>query len=87
MNNNELIFDNEVSISTELEDGMVVDAATARLNRQPHLWMQRIWCEFHDGTLRLRGQVPSFYLKQIAQTAVAGLDGVRRVVNEIEVVW
>jgi osmotically-inducible protein OsmY len=65
----------------------VVDAAKQRLLRQPHLTVQRIWCEFDGGKLFLRGQVPSFYHKQLAQAAVAGLEGVRQVVNEIEVVW
>ena len=37
--------------------------------------------------LYLRGQVPTFYLKQLAKTAVSGLDGVSQVVNEIEVLW
>ena len=54
---------------------------------QPHLKMQRLWCEFDEGQLTLRGQVPSFYFKQLAQEAVAGLDGVRQVINEIEVIW
>lgn len=49
--------------------------------------MQRIWCECDDGSLFLRGQVPSYYIKQLAQEAVADMEGVRQVVNEIEVVW
>jgi osmotically-inducible protein OsmY len=49
--------------------------------------MQRLWCEFENGRLVLHGQVPSFYFKQLAQEAVANLDGVRQVVNEIEVIW
>ena len=65
----------------------VVGAAKTRLFHQPHLTMQRIWCEFEEGRLFLRGQVPSFYYKQLAQEAVAGMEGVRQVVNEIEVVW
>ena len=62
-------------------------AAKAQLRRVPHLTVQRIWCEFQDGRLFLRGQVPSFYHKQLAQKAVGKLDGVCLVVNEIEVVW
>jgi hypothetical protein len=30
--------------------------------------------------------VPSFYFKQLAQEAVVGMEGVRQVLNEIEVV-
>ena len=65
----------------------VVEAARRRLLGQSHLAIQRIWCEFRDGSLFLRGHVPSFYHKQLAQTAVAGLKGVEQVVNEIDVVW
>ncbi|MGA2033621.1 MAG: BON domain-containing protein [Thermoguttaceae bacterium] len=64
-----------------------VEAAKQRLRQQPHLSVQRIWCEFEQGTLFLRGQVPSFYFKQLAQAAMLGLHGIGQVVNEIEVVW
>jgi len=63
------------------------DAAKQRILHQPHLTMQRLWCEFDRGRLFLRGQVPSFYFKQLAQEAVVGMEGVRQVVNDIEVVW
>jgi len=63
------------------------NAAKQRILHQPHLTMQRLWCEFDRGRLFLRGQVPSFYFKQLAQEAVVGMEGVRQVVNEIEVVW
>lgn len=69
------------------EPGSILLAARAQLAQQPHLTTQRIWCEVSEGRLLLRGQVPSFYYKQLAQTAVAGLDGVSQVVNDIEVVW
>lgn len=65
----------------------VADAAKHRILHQPHLKMQRLWCEYERGRLILRGQVPSFYFKQLAQEAVADLSGVRQVVNEIEVIW
>ena len=38
-----------------------------------------------DGTVVLRGRVPSFYLKQLAQEIVRKADGVFSVVNELEV--
>ena len=65
----------------------IVAAAKDRLGKDTHLSVQRIWCEFDGGRLVLQGQVPSFYHKQLAQEAVAGLDGVAQVVNDIEVVW
>ena len=63
------------------------EAARQRILHQPHLTQQRIWCEFDGSRLFLRGQVPSFHFKQVAQEAVVGMAGVRQVVNEIEVVW
>ncbi len=65
----------------------IVESAKDRLRNHPHMAVQRIWCEFHDGHLYLRGQVPSYYHKQLAQVAVADLEGVTQVVNEIEVLW
>jgi osmotically-inducible protein OsmY len=44
-----------------------------------------ITCHFEDGVLTLRGKLPSFYLKQLAQEAVREVHRVRRVINEIEV--
>ena len=44
-----------------------------------------ISCECDDGVLLLRGRLTSYYLKQHAQEAVAGVEGVTQVVNEIEV--
>ena len=74
-----------------IQDGSQTDqvAALAKdlIRRHPHLSVQRIWCEYNGRRLYLRGQVPTYYLKQLAQTAVADLDGVSQVVNEIEVLW
>jgi osmotically-inducible protein OsmY len=65
----------------------VAKTAKDRISQVPHLTLQRIWCEYDDGTLFLRGQVPSFYHKQLAQEAVGGLAQVDAIANEIEVVW
>jgi hypothetical protein len=65
----------------------VVISAKHRLINEPHLSVQRIWCEYDGQRLILRGQVPSFYHKQLAQVAVANMEDVSQVVNEIEVLW
>jgi len=46
----------------------------------------QIACEYHDGTLIMRGRVSSYYEKQLAQEAVRTLEGVEQIVNRIEVV-
>jgi osmotically-inducible protein OsmY len=42
-------------------------------------------CEYHDGTLYLRGHSRSYYHKQMAQEAARHAEGVGAVVNEIVV--
>lgn len=64
----------------------VVQAANDRLSNNANMPVQRVFCEYEQGFLLLRGRLPSYYQKQLAQEAVKGLDGVRQVVNEIEVV-
>jgi hypothetical protein len=46
----------------------------------------KITWRFHDGRLTLFGQVPSFYLKQMLQEQLRGLDHVEQIVNQVDVV-
>lgn len=60
--------------------------AKARLQTNPYPLIQRVSCECNDrGQLFLRGSLPSYYQKQLAQEAVSGLPGVTQVVNETQV--
>ena len=63
----------------------IAEQAADRLLHHPYHALRNVSCEFHEGVLTLRGRLPSYYLKQMAQTAVAHLDGVQQVVNRIEV--
>jgi hypothetical protein len=56
------------------------------LSRSPYATVRRLSCEYDGGLLRLCGRVPTFYHKQLAQEAVADLQGVLLVVNQTEVV-
>jgi osmotically-inducible protein OsmY len=60
----------------------VTESARERLRRSPYLPVRLLACEFDRGVLRLRGRLSSFYQKQLAQEAVAGLSGVEEVINE-----
>jgi hypothetical protein len=64
----------------------VTEGAERRLRCNSYLALKNVSCEFREGVLTLRGCLPSYYLKQMAQTEVARVAGVLRVVNEIEVV-
>jgi osmotically-inducible protein OsmY len=48
--------------------------------------LRGVSCDFHEGVLTLRGRVPSYYLKQVAQSLVFDLDGVQELSNRLEVV-
>ena len=56
------------------------------LHSNPYLALKNISCDLLDGVLVLRGCLPTYYLKQIAQEAVAHLKGVERLDNQIQVV-
>lgn len=40
----------------------------------------------HDGHLTLRGRVPNFYLKQVLQELLRGIERVKRITNSVDVV-
>ena len=48
--------------------------------------LQHVSCDCRGGVLVLRGCLPSYYLKQLAQEAVARLEGVGAVDSQIVVV-
>jgi osmotically-inducible protein OsmY len=49
----------------------------------PELW--NITCDFCEGMLTLQGVVGSYFLKQLAHTAVLGVAGVEEVANRLKV--
>jgi osmotically-inducible protein OsmY len=56
-----------------------------RLRETSHPPLVAVTCDFDDGTATLRGDVPSFYLKQLAQSIARQTNGVTHVVNQIRV--
>jgi hypothetical protein len=62
------------------------ELAEGRLRRNPYLALKHVACDCRGEVLVLRGCLPSYYLKQIAQEAVASLEGVVRIDNQIQVV-
>lgn len=63
----------------------VIAEAERRLGGSAYLRGRSLYCRFDSGTLYLHGQLESFHQKQVAQTAVARMEGVSRVINEIHV--
>jgi hypothetical protein len=61
------------------------EEAERRLRNVPHLAMKNLTCNHKGAVLVLEGCLPTYYLKQVAQEAVAALAGVERIDNQIEV--
>ncbi len=62
------------------------ELAEQSLRRNSFLALDNLSCEDQEGVLVLRGYLPSYYYRQIAQEIVAQLPGIERVDNQIEVV-
>ena len=64
-------------------DQRLLAAVKARLQNTGYRELGRLDCEVIDGLVVLGGVLPSFYLKQLAQEAIAGLgaDGIRNLVS------
>ena len=63
----------------------IEESVQGRLLGSPYLALRNIGCVYRDGILTLRGSLPTYYLKQMAQSVVIETEGVTTVVNQIEV--
>jgi osmotically-inducible protein OsmY len=59
--------------------------AQQMLRQSSYFELRDVSCEFSGGVLTLRGRVPSYHLKQLAQASVASVPGVVEVHNRVEV--
>ena len=63
----------------------IAQQAERRLREADLRFSRCVFCKHNEGVLLLQGQVPTFHLKQIAQTVVAEVPGVEQVDNQIQV--
>ncbi len=57
----------------------------ARLRRSGYPRLRGVKCEFQDGVTVLSGTVPTFHLKQLAQSLASHTPGVHQVDNRLSV--
>ena len=57
------------------------------LSSNPHVPTDRVRVEAEEGCVVLKGNVSSFFQKQMAQEAVRRVDGVQRIDNLLQVNW
>ena len=69
-------------------DRTIVHQATTRLTQHAHFRSHLESLEIHcrDGELDVAGQLPTFYLKQVLQTILRDVPGVKQVNNRVSVV-
>ncbi len=74
-------------MSRPLIHDSIDDAVRSRLGECPYRFVfDKITWQFADGTLRLRGRVPSFYLKQVLQERLRNIRWIDRIENEVAVI-
>ena len=74
------------TISTK-GSGELLQRADSALKGSPHLAGHQLFCQEESGIVVLHGKVGTFFEKQMAQETLKKLDGVEKIVNELEVDW
>jgi osmotically-inducible protein OsmY len=68
-----------------MEDGIAKLAGTV-LQHGRYSALRKLTCiDCGGGVLKLGGEVPTYYQKQVAQALVSAVEGVKTVINSIEV--
>jgi hypothetical protein len=60
-------------------------SAKERLQHSAYLELRRVSCDCHKGVLTLRGRVPNYHLKQLAQSLLSEMEGIQELNNQLVV--
>lgn len=66
---------------------MLNQVISRALQSHPHLNGRRLDVDTHEGRVVLRGEVDSYFEKQMAQEAIRRIDGVTSIENQVTVAW
>ena len=74
--------------SAQWQRRSLVEIARAALGAHSHFRgrIDRFDFDEAEGVIIIKGSVPSFYLKQVLQTVLREIEGVKRVINCVEVI-
>ena len=70
---------------SQAQDEEMAREVYARLSTCPYLPIRTLDCECRNGVVTLLGKVPTFYMKQVAQTLVRSVPELQEVNNLLEV--
>ena len=71
--------------STAALIGPAVSTLQQQLQNSPYWSLRQLICQMDQGRVVLRGTVPCYFLKQVAQSLAAKTIGVERFCSDIEV--
>src|SRR5262245_57127704 len=74
-----------VHVTEILKDLRLTESVERALRETGHMPLRAVQVSTCGRLVILQGQVPTYYLKQIAQTATLGVPGVEMVCNDLEV--
>ena len=75
-----------VSVDDEIHNEVDV-VVRERLEDGPYkFYFKKIRWKLYNGCLTLRGEVPTFHLKQVLQTRLKDIPGVDRLINQVDVI-
>lgn len=68
-----------------MTDGQIVDRAYFALRASGYGQLLRLQIHCEDGRVTLQGRLPTYYLKQVAQSLVLSVAGIRDIDNDVKV--
>jgi osmotically-inducible protein OsmY len=74
-------------MSTATISPPLFDKIQEALTTSPHVSSREVRFEAADGRIILKGNVRSFFQKQMAQEVIRRIDGVEQIENLLEVNW
>jgi osmotically-inducible protein OsmY len=79
------VFMNEEAEQLAARDRSIVDAVYRALRASGYCQLLRLQVYCDHGRVTLQGRLPTFYLKQVAQSALRSIHGIRDIDNDITV--
>ena len=76
----------DVAPPTPLEFAKKIAAVAQRLRTSPYVSLRSVRCSYCQGKLVLRGQVPTFYLRQLVQAIAQATWSDGEILDQVEVV-
>jgi osmotically-inducible protein OsmY len=67
------------------DDGQIVKLVHRALHASGYIQLRQLQVYFEHGRITLQGRLPTYYLKQVAQSLILAVDGVQDIDNDVKV--